>query len=115
MQVFYPENYEHPLCSSVAIYNVNFNNRRNKKKILKYCLSIDGTVGICSVYLWLSVCIFVVSATRRSRDIKITVVSVGPRSEKFNIVRATIDARKNTIFAFQFGKPILQTITHLIQ
>lgn len=68
-----------------------------------------------SIYVCLSVCIFIASATRRSRDIKITVVSVGPRSEKFNIVRATIDARKNTIFAFQFGQPILQTITHLIQ
>ena len=35
-----------------------------------------------------------------------------PRSEKFNIVS---DNHGHAIFAFQFVKPILQAITHLIQ
>ena len=43
------------------------------------------------------------------------VVSVGPRSEKFNIVGNNMDARKNAIFVIQLLKSILQTITQIIQ
>ena len=35
--------------------------------------------------------------------------------EKFNTVSNDMNARKSAIFAFQFVKPILQTITQLIQ
>ena len=47
----------------------------------------------------------IVSATRRSRYIKI------PLSRYFDVT--TMDARKSAIFAIQFVKPILQTITHM--
>ena len=42
-------------------------------------------------------------------------MSVGLHLEKSNIASNDQDARKITIFVFQFAKPILQTITHLIQ
>lgn len=60
-RTFYSVNYEYPLWSYVAIYEINFHSRKNKTKIWKYCLSIDGTVGIYSVCWQLSVCIFIIS------------------------------------------------------
>ena len=52
----------------------------------------------------------IISATRRSKNIKILLCLSGPVRKSL-----TMDARKSAIFAFQFVKPILQTITYLIQ
>ena len=52
----------------------------------------------------------IVSATRRSRDIKIPLCLSAPV-----VSVTTMDARKSAIFSFQLVTPILQTFTHLIQ
>ena len=58
---------------------------------------------------------FIVSTTRWSRDIRITLYLSAPVRKSLIYYVTAMDVRKSKTFAFQFVKPILQTITQLIQ
>ena len=55
------------------------------------------------------------SSTGYFIDTNLQVVSVGPRSEKFNIVSNDHGRTQKSDLVFQLVKPILHTISHLIQ
>ena len=69
----------------------------------------------CKNFVRMYFLMIIVSATKGRRDIKIPLfLSVPVQKILIELVR-TVDAYKSVPFMFQFVKPILHTITHLIQ